>query len=220
MYSTITIIAAVLIYYLCIKYNDAMKELDLIVSQILSFREDKQYLDKNSKKIFADFEKKVTKEKYSLFSSWSLCKDGTIEFIEPEDWLWCIFPNKMKSYSFIKGTYIEKEVRTVLSAFSMNAYDKILDLYKENKEMTYEKYKNMSYASRCKFIKIFLGITGYSRQDIVNYCFDKGGLSVKLSRSDELKIALYGDIIETVDNMFRKFEMIEKANEQCKRKKK
>ena len=94
------------------------------------------------------------------------------------------------------------------------------NLYKENKEMTYEKYKNMSYASRCKFIKKFLGITGYSRQDIVNYCFDKGGLSVKLSRSDELKIALYGDIIETVDNMFRKFEMIEKANEQCKRKKK
>lgn len=219
MYSTITIIAAVLIYYLCIKYNDAMKELDLIVSQILSFREDKRYLDENAKKIFADFEKKVTKEKYSLFGQ-SLSKDGTVEFLEPEDWLWCAFPNKMKSYSFIKGTHIEKEVRTVLSAFSMNDYDKILDLYRENKEMTYEKYKNMSYASRCKFIKIFLGITGYSRQDIVNYCFDKGGLSVKLSRSDELKIALYGDIIATDDNMFRKFEMIEKANEQCKRKKK
>lgn len=219
MYSIITIIAAVLIYYLCFKYKEAVRELDLIVSQILSFREDKQYLDKNSKKIFADFEKKIKKEKYSLFGR-SLSKEGTVEFIEPEDWLWNEFPNKMKSYFFIKGTYIEKEVRTVLSAFSMNAYDKILDLYKENKEMIYEKYKNMSYASRCKFIKIFLGITGYSRQDIVNYCFDKGGISVKLSRSDELKIALYGDIIETVDNMFRKFEMIEKANEQCKRKKK
>ena len=132
-----------------------MKELDLIVSQILSFREDKQYLDENAKKIFADFEKKVTKEKYSLFGQ-SLSKDGTVEFLEPEDWLWGVFPNKMKSYSFVKGTHIEKEVRTVLSAFSMDDYDKILDLCRENKEMTYEKYKNMSYASRCKFIKIFL----------------------------------------------------------------
>ena len=140
MYSTITIIAAVLIYYLCFKYKEAVRELDLIVSQILSFREDKQYLDKNSKKIFADFEKKIKKEKYSLFGR-SLSKEGTVEFIEPEDWLWNEFPNKMKSYSFIRGTNIEEEIKTVLSPFTMNAYGKMLDLFNKNKEMTYRDWK-------------------------------------------------------------------------------
>lgn len=220
MYSTITIIAAVLIYYLCFKYKEAIRELDLIVSQILSFREDKQYLDENSKKIFADFEKKVTKEKYSLFSSWSLCKDGTMEFIKPEDWLWCIFPNKMRVHSFISGTTIEKDIKTTLSAFTLNAYDNLLDLFGKNTEMTYEKYKNMSHKSKLKFIKTFLGMNEYTRQDIINYCYDKGTGVVRLSDSDELKIALYGDVLGTVDNMFRKFEMIEQANKKDQRKKK
>ena len=219
MYSTITIIAAVLIYYLCFKYKEAIRELDLIVSQILSFREDKQYLDENSKKIFADFEKKIKKEKYSLVGR-SLSKDGTTEFIEPEDWLWCAFPNKMKTYSFIHNTNTEEKIKTVLSPFTMNAYGKILDLFNKNKEMTYEKYKNMSHKSKLKFIKTFLGMNEYTRQDIINYCYDKGTGVVRLSDSDELKIALYGDVLGTVDNMFRKFEMIEKATKKDQRKRK
>lgn len=219
MYSTITIIAAVLIYYLCFKYKEAIRELDLIVSQILSFREDKQYLDKNSKKIFADFEKKIKKEKYSLFGR-SLSKDGTTEFIEPEDWLWGAFPNKMRVHSFISGTTIEKDIKTTLSAFTLNAYDNLLDLFGKNTEMTYEKYKNMSHKSKLKFIKTFLGMNEYTRQDIINYCYDKGTGVVRLSDSDELKIALYGDVLGTVDNMFRKFEMIEQANKKDQRKKK
>lgn len=219
MYSIITIIAAVLIYYLCFKYKEAVRELDLIVSQILSFREDKQYLDKNSKKIFADFEKKIKKEKYSLFGR-SLSKDGTTEFIEPEDWLWCAFPNKMRVHSFISGTAIEKDIKTTWSAFTLNAYDNLLDLFGKNTEMTYETYKNMSYKARIKFIKIFLDMTEYTRSDIVNYCYDKGTGVVRLSDSDELKIALYGDVLGTVDNMFHKFEMIEQANKKDQRKKK
>lgn len=219
MYPTITIIAAVLIYYLCFKYKEAIRELDLIVSQILSFREDKQYLDENSKKIFADFEKKIEKEKYSLFGR-SLSKDGTTEFIEPEDWLWCAFPNKMKTYSFIHNTNTEEKIKTVLSPFTMNAYGKILDLFNKNKEMTYEKYKNMSHKAKLKFIKTFLGMNEYTRQDIINYCYDKGTGVVRLSDSDELKIALYGDVLGIVDNMFRKFEMIEKVTKKDQRKRK